>query len=437
MKTATVLAIMGKELRDTLRDRRALFVSLVLPILLYPVLLIGFVRVAAGLKESLDKEVFKLWTLGPGELPKALKEGFSEAERKFEIAPCPPEWAERLEEALRESETQLVLRLPEDFRKNLEGGSQARVTLVYQRSAEKSRLAFESTREVLRRYASGLRRARLEALEVPREAIEPLVLIEDNQGRRHVELLRSLAMMLVILGVTGAFYPALDLGAGEKERGTLETLLLTPATRMELAAGKYLAVLVIAMAAGLLNVGSLAGSFLQLGAMAPSGALGEDLQISLDLTTIGSLLLVLTPLIALFSALALAVSTYAASYKEGQNYLSPVMLAVMVPAMAAGLPGLELDATRCITPVMGASLLLREVLAGAAFPWQVGLVVGAHAFYALLSIRWVASLYSREDVLMRPAAAGQPLFPGLARLGTGSAAAWRALPASLQPSTLR
>jgi sodium transport system permease protein len=440
MKLRNVFAIFRKEVRDTLRDRRTLFVMTILPMLLYPVMIVGFLHVSAMLKQSLEKEQFKVWVLGAQAAPEALKSQFSKDSSKIDLIEH-PQGVKDLALAFKEERVDAVLEIPVDFQKRIESGAQGRLSITYNKGLDKSMLAYDELRQRIALYGAKIRATRLERKKLARSYFEPISIEEKNLGQKNVELLRSLSMMLIIMALTGAFYPALDLGAGEKERGTLETLLLTPAARAEIAWGKYLAVMTLAVTAGLLNVASMALTFMNLESLVPAD-LPKDTSISVDAQAVFSMVLVLIPLVSLFSALALAVSTYAASYKEGQNYLSPLMMIVIFPAMAAALPGVTLSPGMCLVPVMGAAILFRNLLSESAWAYQVILVSVSNLFYAWLAIRWVATLYQREDVLMRPAAAGAGHFlPGLQKLKAlfGSQkdkdekSGWAELPAHLQP----
>ncbi|MDF1664683.1 MAG: ABC transporter permease subunit, partial [Planctomycetota bacterium] len=403
-------------------------------------MIVGFLHVSAMLKQSLDKERFKVWVDGKAQCPELLLTQLSSSDTKFDIADYPKSVPD-LEAAFKEEQVDAVLRIPADFQAQIDAGKQGQLFIVYNKGKDKSVLAYEDLRKSVNGYASEVRSKRLEGKNMAREFFEPVKIVEKNLGQQNVQLLRSLSMMLIIMALTGAFYPALDLGAGEKERGTLETLLLTPAARSEIAWGKYLAVTALAVGAGLLNVASMALTFLNLESLVPAN-IPQATDISINAQTIFSMGIVLVPLVSLFSALALAVSTYAASYKEGQNYLSPLMMIVIFPAMAAALPGVTLSPGMCLVPVMGASILFRDLLSESAFAYQVILVAMSNFFYAYLAIRWVATLYEREDVLMRPAAAGGGNFlPGLQKLKEifGKAEKkpgvldWSDLPPHLQP----
>ena len=184
----------------------------------------------------------------------------------------------------------------------------------------------------------------------------------------------------MIWSLTGAFYPAVDLCAGEKERGTFETLLSSPAHRTDLAIGKLLTVMAFSMATSILNLISM--GFTGLFVYSRMGSLGGGVAAAMGpppMAAIGWLLLALIPISALFSAMALAAAAFARSSKEGQYYLIPLMMICMPLMMVPMLPAAELDIGTSLIPVSGLMLMLR------------GLIEGQYATWLNLRVRFVPS----------------------------------------------
>jgi sodium transport system permease protein len=194
---------------------------------------------------------------------------------------------------------------------------------------------------------------------------------------------------------------------------------------------------VIGFVVALLNFLSMGLTFANLASFAGGGAAASaKLQIGFGLGSVGAMVLVMLPLVGVFAALSLALSTYAASYKEGQSYLTPLMLVGMLPAMASALPGMELTPGNCLIPIVGTSLLFRNLLSGAAEVHQVVIVTVSNFAFAWLAVRWVATLYDREDVLMRPAAADDGGLLGRlsgSKKDVSAEDAWEKLPEALRP----
>jgi sodium transport system permease protein len=229
--------------------------------------------------------------------------------------------------------------------------------------------------------------------------------VSEAETRRAAVWSKVLPFILLIWALTGAFYPAIDLCAGEKERGTLETLLSSPARRSEIVWGKLLTVIVFSMATALLNLASMGvtGAFImqQLERMA-------DVGISVDLgppplATVGWLLLAVVPIAALFSALALAIAAFARGSKEGQYYLMPLLLITLPLMILPMLPTAELELGTSVIPVTGMMLWLRALIEGEyveaaryAMP-VIGVTIGC----CLLAIRWAVRQFEDETVLFR------------------------------------
>jgi sodium transport system permease protein len=209
------------------------------------------------------------------------------------------------------------------------------------------------------------------------------------------------------MAVTGAFYPAVDLAAGEKERGTMETLLICPATRSELVIGKFLTVMLFSLCTALLNLISAGVTGKYMASIAGAGAFSKigDLALPTPMAMVWVLVLAI-PLAALFSALCLALATFARSSKEGQHYLTPLLTVTMGLTVVCLSPAVEIEPLYSIMPVIGPALLLKELLAtggsAEALMYVVPVLVSSFG-YSLLALWWAVDLFSREDVLFREA----------------------------------
>ncbi len=213
--------------------------------------------------------------------------------------------------------------------------------------------------------------------------------------------------MLVIMALTGAFYPAIDLGAGEKERGTMETLLISPAKRVELVLGKFATVMLFSVCTALLNLLSMGITGQHMAMAMGSGTPGS---LSLDFPGISSLLWVIVllfPLAALFSALCLALATFARSTKEGQYYLTPLLMAVMGVTMFCLFPAIEMTPLYSVLPVVNVAVLLKGLLLTSGQSSQLAVyaipVLVSSIGYSMLALWWAIELYNSEDVLFREA----------------------------------
>jgi sodium transport system permease protein len=196
----------------------------------------------------------------------------------------------------------------------------------------------------------------------------------------------------------------MDLTAGEKERGTIETILCSPVSRTHLVFGKFLMVLTASIATAVLSIASMAVSFGASKKMLLAmtyGATGAALQITITGKAIASIFLVVLPLAVFFSAALLALSLFAKSFKEAQSYISPLMIVAVLPAVASLLPGVELTPALALVPVLNTSLVSKEIIAG-TYHWNlIALIFFSSSVYAAAALAIAVKLFQREDVLFR------------------------------------
>lgn len=442
MNWENVRLIFLREVRDQLRDRRTLFTIAVLPLLLYPLLGTSFLQMAQFSREHPSK----VWVVGANNLPETprllVNEQFAEelvsahTGKLLKIttdeppaAAVPEEWVPRVARAhLRDGKFDVVVFFPDRFGSELErfrtslaeprtGDESSAIptdrvpepAIFMDTASDKSRIAFDRVESVLRRWREAVVEANLRQSRIPATATEPFQVAERDVAelvqRRAALWSKILPFAALVWALTGAFYPAIDLCAGEKERGTLETLLSSPAQRSEIVGGKLLTVMTFSLANSALNLASmgLTGAFV-MSQMQRLGAGSSHLNLGPPpLSALGWLLLAMVPLSALFSALSLAVAAFARSSKEGQYYLMPLLLISLPLMLVPMLPAAELDLGTSLIPVSGVMLLLRSLIEGQYFDalrFSIP-VIGVTLVCCLLAIRWAIDQFNDENVLFR------------------------------------
>lgn len=519
MTWRNIKLILLREVRDQIRDRRTLFMVLILPMLLYPGLGIGMLQMAMYFTEQ-PKVVVMLGTEELPELPlleegriaaqwfrvsdhsqrlvivsdsENVKDSLAElpnsshlnrnelldsgrrvaqlARRRNQLAvdlapydekiaqDCP--WVvhqefnpnaekpanfeelkqelgtvkKQLAEAFIGSKLQLVVEFPKEFGKlhdevnqllaakefgseRLQAVPLLHPLIVLNRASDKSDLAFRKLREAMDHWEQELLARRLKAANLPPTLPDPVSSISiDVAGQEEVAAnvwSKLFPALLVLMALTGAFYPAIDVAAGEKERGTMETLLICPATRSEIVLGKFLTVLLFSMTTTLLNIVSMGFTSRYIVSVTQAATAVAGLG-NIPLPTpmaIFWLLVLLVPLAALFSALCLALATFARSSKEGQYYLSPLFMVTMGLTMFSMSPSIELSPTAgtslfyCAMPLVGPALLLKALLMN---PTNTEILVFAlpvlmsSIAYSMLALWWAVEQFKSEDVLFREA----------------------------------
>jgi sodium transport system permease protein len=218
--------------------------------------------------------------------------------------------------------------------------------------------------------------------------------------------------ILIILCLTGAMYPAIDLTAGEKERGTMETILCSPVGRLDLVLGKFLLVMtaslgtiactLLSMGVSFMIGGPIIAKMMGSGAAKAGGAVASGgLPFTIDPAGIVVVFALVIPVSVFFAGLLLAISLFAKSYKEAQTYVSPMVILAVVPAIAAFIPGVEMNHSLAFVPVLNISLVSKEILSG-VYNWvHIAEVAGSMCFYAVVSIAFCLAMFKRESVLFR------------------------------------
>lgn len=436
MNWSNVLLVWQREMRDQLRDRRTLFVIGVLPLLIYPMMGIAFSRLSQFMQQNpahiavvgyeqlanrdnlpplLDDGSFAPDLFHDRQLAERMhvesiaNEGTAlhDAQQRMQagdldaVVYFPPGFAERLAELRKATRGRRTEAEPESRRTPPD-------PVVFYDMRDESQLANSRVQTLLDRWQSKIVRSNLAAGRLPIEITQPFRVQGENvataEGRQAAFWSKLLPFIVFICALTGAFYPAVDLCAGEKERGTLETLLTSPAQRSEIVGGKLLTVLTFSIGSALCNLASMAitGQLIikQLNAMAPPGT--EPLAAP-SLASIGWLLIALVPMAAFFSAVSLALASLARSTKEGQYYLMPQFLVCMPLMMLPLLPGVELNLATSLVPISGMVLLMQAAMEGklmlaAMYVVPVAVVTfGACA----IAVRWAIDQFNQESVLFR------------------------------------
>ena len=321
----------------------------------------------------------------------------------------PPDFGDRLRELREQIKTRAASDEPANVEKSTPTITIPEPQLLFNSGKEKSRVAHMQVEQILDFWKSQIVRENLLASRVPANVARPFELKpHDVAERRQQQALmwsKILPFVLFIWALTGAFYPAVDLCAGEKERGTLETLLSSPAGRTDIVWGKLLTVMTFSCATAILNLSSLGMTaryvITQL-SMLPMADLGDGLQLPPFMSLLW-LVVALLPMSALFSALCLACAAFARSSKEGQYYLMPLFLISMPLMMLPLAPGTELNLGNSLIPITGVVLLVMSLVQG-DYADAIRYVVPVCAVTLIcchFAIRWAVYQFNQESVLFR------------------------------------
>jgi len=396
MRSKVIWYLLQKELLDALRDRRTLLTMLITPIL-FPVLIFGFSTLTVG---HIEETIARTATLAVDgeENGMPLMENLS-ANDTFELVPLPDD----INGSLRTGAVQVVVIIPEGFNQSINNRTPTEIVVLYDASRAQSLNAATDFRTFLQDYEDTVVDVRLEDENLTRELIEPFSIGFDNRASEEKEegLLLSLILPLAVVSwvVFGGMNIAIDITAGEKERRTLESILVSPATRMELVMGKFLATFSITM----LNMVIMIVSIILPVAAAPD-MIGEGTRLNLDAVGFGVLIGVLLLLAVMSNALQLAVCIFAKSVREAQYYVSPFTIFTIIPVMffpIVTVVGEELPAGVYWAPIMNVIFLFQEQLLGTQNWYHVGIVVFSTALYSVICLILASEMFKREGVLFR------------------------------------
>ncbi len=413
---SNVWLIYSREVRDQLRDRRTLFTIVVLPILLYPLVGTLLLQIAQFSREYatvvcvvgneqidqqqnpplLDDDGF-----APELLDSQLRKSLELVRYRRDEFDDDADIEQTVERWIKESIYDAVLIIEPSSETEPDQPSQFH--LVFNQASDQSLVARDRLRDVLMNWREEAIEQRFSERDLDLSLLKPFSLdlrdVAPTQTKQAAFWSKVLPFVMLIWAMTGAFYPAIDLVAGEKERGTLETLLCSPALRGEIVWGKLAAVTTFSMLTATLNVSSmLVTSTLVFRQMAGGN---EELFTAPPLVPLLWLIVGLVPLSALFSAVALAVAAMAKSSKEGQYYLMPLMMVSLPLVLLPLMPGTVLNTGTSLIPVTGMFLLIRALVEGqvAAALWHLPFVAGVTALSLSLAVRWARRQFETESVL--------------------------------------
>src|SRR5438105_3035732 len=400
MNFRNVGIVYRKELTEWLRDRRTLISTVLVPLLAFPVLMVGMTSLMAVMMNKHEKEIPQV-LINQGENSPRLVAAL-QASKDLEIVPYADDWKDQISN----KQIRAGVEIPPGFDASLSSKSPLPVQIHYYQGEVKSEFAARHVEDSLKSFRDDFVKERLEANNLPDSLISPFKTEKHNVAPAEkvsgAALGGLLGYMVILLSMTGAIYPAIDLTAGEKERGTMETILSSPLSRVDLVLGKFFLVLSASLSTAILSIISMGTSFYLVGhspAMAQKDA--AVFQLHVGLPTVLSVFLMALPLAVLFAAALLTIALFAKSYKEAQSYLTPMTFIVVIPAVASLLPGFDLTPKLALIPILSTSLVCKEIVAG-TFHWNyILLIFISSSVYAAAALFIAVKMFQRESVLFR------------------------------------
>jgi sodium transport system permease protein len=383
------MVVIRKELRDWSRDRRSIITVLVSSLLAPGIIFFMFNSMATRQRQVEDVSIP---VVGAANAP-----AFVDWLRQ-QAGVTIVEGPQSAEDAVRTRSEDAVLVIPDNFSKNFAASKPAQIRLVADSSSQTSRPKVQRIRTLLQRYNAEIGSLRLIARGIS-PAVASAIQVEDvevsSSQQRAAMILGFIPLFVMISAFTGAMAIATDSTAGERERGSFEALLVNPAPRLAIAAGKWLAGTLTAIVTVLITAVLLFTMFRYL----PLQDLG--IRFRLGAPELFGTLAVVAPLAPLIVAIQMYVATFAKSFKEAQSYLSFLMMAQMVPGMMATMnPTAARAWWMYYVPWIGQQSLLTDILGNKPIGLMVFVIVGAvNLVLAVVVIRATAGLLHREKII--------------------------------------
>ena len=411
MNWTNILTVYLKELKDSLRDRRTLISMVVIPTIAMP----GLFALVAFISFKVASEVAAtaptIMVIGGDDSPRV--RGALIAHPTVKVLPIAGAWKQQIAD----KQLRAAVELPAGLDAALERGESPGITVYNYDGEMRSGRAVQEVRAFFSAYAETIVVARLGERGLTPAAIKPLVVKTENVAPPEKVggnvIGGFIPYFFLILAFTGAMYTAMDLTAGEKERGTMETLLCSPVGRGDIVVGKFLMILTASLgtvACSLVSMGvtlTVGGALLvqKIGAAGTAAATRSadrfSAMMTLDPLGLIGVLGMRLPMVVLFSAALFAISLLAKNYKEAQTYVSPLIIVILMPAMIGMLPGVELNWRLALVPVLNVSLASKELVSG-VWHWDLlALIFGSSCVYAAVALWLAVKMFNREDVIFR------------------------------------
>lgn len=397
-KTSLTSTVFLKEIRETLRDKRVILGVIVSPLLVTP-LLIGTVLFFAGKKEiEKNASIVEVGIVEKSAFPEFIDqlkedEGFNTHE--FDSR-------EAAQQAIEDRAIRAALIVSENAQTEFSSNNSAPLEILFNLANENSQFAQSRLKSFIAKFDKDTLAGRIETARLPENFAKPTKVkttnIAKSSSTASFVLGLFLPYIIVMSAAFGGIQTAFDLCAGEKERGTMETLLVSPASRYEIVTGKLLTILTISFVASCCAITGIIAP-IAFGLEFFKKLLGDS--ISINFISIIWVMLIVIPLALLTSSLLLVISSFARNQKEAQTYILPFFSIVILPAVLSTVLGAESHIFTAFIPILNISLTMKQIFGDLFDPLYFGISLATSFLYAFLAMRLAASFFQREQILFR------------------------------------
>ena len=393
-----IVSIFKKELIDVLRDRRTLIFMVVIPILITPLLVIGSIKFQEYQNKKSEEKILKIAFINESE--DSLTKQLLSDQKGVNIIEGVQ--LDSIESYIKSDSLQGGLYLGKGFLKKIKTNSSGDVKIYYKSSdlMSKSKKRMQAALDI---YKEKIIDERLKQLNVDGQILDPITITNIDMATAKETLGKAIGgfipYVLVMFIFLGAMYPAIDLGAGEKERGSLETLLSSPATKFEITMGKLLVVSLTGIVSGLVSVLGISSSLFFIDKIPVQ--IQETILELINPFMISSIIILMIPIAIFFASMLLSISFYARSFKEAQSLMGPLNMVIIVPLFLSLGPGMEMDHATALMPLINVGLLTKEILAGSVELIYFIETLFSLLFCATIGIWFSVFWFKKENTIFR------------------------------------
>lgn len=386
--------VFKKEMKDLFRDRKTLIIGILIPLLIFPIMF-GFM--GKGMEKS-TKQVTENLKIALVDNGNSSLGTFLKNQKSFNLID-----SKDMKKDVQDGKIYVGLVIPEDFENSINEEKTSEINIMYDDTNQNSEMALGIVTSLINDvYSKEVVKSRLNSRGIDVSILNPFsikeeIVAKEKGGMGKLILGMILPMMLVLYAMTGPMAAATDLGAGEKERGTLEPLLTTQTNRMNLLFGKLLAITVMGVIG---SVASLIGVF--LGFKSGGGMFGGDVALVIPINTLIMIGLCTILLTMVFGALELSISIYARSFKEAQTYLSPLTIIGIIAGYGTYMMDVKNISIAVLNiPLVNIVIVIKELISGIYNPLHIGITFGWAVIYISASVSFARYMFSREEVIFR------------------------------------
>jgi len=387
-----IYTVIKKELTVTFRDKRTLITAIILPAFIIPMLILGVTKLQKSLMDKEGNKQLKIALIGA---PNTIKSQFEDDNfnlyYNFNL--------ETGKEAISNDSLDAVIEFKPDFLADINQMKSGNLNLYYKST---NLLLYNRISEKIEILKSQLLNERTKQLNISSEAFTPIVISKVDIASPKEQIGKTvggfLPYIFIIFCFMGCMYPAIDLITGEKEKGTMETLLTVPASRFKILIGKMTVISLVGLSAALMTILGMVGALKFLPDI-PQDFLNSIKDI-LSIKFIIMLFAMLLPLSVFFSGLLSAIVIRTQSFKEAQSIVTPLTFVIIIPAMIAMIPGVELNWQTVWIPILNIALATKEIIAGTIVVGQYVTIVFSLFLLALVAAYASFKQFSKESMVL-------------------------------------